>query len=67
MHRAIMKGRPLDDYVGNYSHTDHCEHVLTKEVLELGLDVVDVQIQRKFVGCGGADGRNMELYRQASN
>ena len=67
MHRAIMEGRPLDDYVGNYSHTEHCEHVLTKEVLELGLDVVDVQIQRKFVGCGGADGRNMELYRQVSN
>ena len=64
MHRAVPKGRPLDKYVGNYSHTEHCEHVLTKEVSELGLDVVDVQIQGKFVGCGNANGRNMGLYRQ---
>ena len=62
MHRALIQGRPQDTYVGNYSHTAHCEHVLTKEVLDLGMDVVDVRIGRKFVGCGRVEGKGTELY-----
>ena len=34
----------------NYNHTEHCEHSFDKKVVELGLDVVNVQIQRKIVG-----------------
>ena len=47
---------------GQYSRTGHCEQLLTTEVLELGLDVMDVQIQRQFVGFGNTNGRKMELY-----
>lgn len=53
MHRAILQGRPMDAYIGNYTHTGHCEHVLVKEGDPLGWDIVDVQIRRKFVTCGG--------------
>lgn len=59
MHRAILRGKPLDGYIGNYSHTEHCEGVLTNAVLDLGLGVVDVQIQRKFATCGVADYRSL--------
>ena len=61
MHRAILRKRPMDAYIGNYTHTGHCEEVLTHDVLELGLEIVDVAIQRKFVACG-LDGHSMELY-----
>lgn len=61
---AVLKGILLHVYVSNYCHMENCEHALTKEVLELCLDVVDVQTQREFVGCGNANGRNIELYRQ---
>lgn len=66
MHRAVLQGKPLDTYVGNYSHTEHCEYVLTKEVLELGMEVVDVQIQRKFVSCGRLNEQEKQLYRTIS-
>ena len=67
MHRAWARGGPMDSYVGNYSHTGHCEGVLT--TLDGGrkgeLGVVDVRISRKFVDCGGEwaeKGKGRELY-----
>jgi hypothetical protein len=28
MHRAILEGRPLDSYIGNINHTEHCGMML---------------------------------------
>ena len=65
MHRAWARGGPMDSYIGNYSHTEHCEGVLVNDGPEGNLGVVDVQIQRKFVGCGmqGRDDVRKDLYR----
>lgn len=52
MHRAMLQGTPVDSYIGNYSHTGHCEWTLTNKWAERsGWDIVDVQISRKFVRC----------------
>lgn len=55
MHRAILGGKPIDGYIGNYSHTEHCEHVLVEP--ETRRSSVDVRIQRKFTTCGLIDTR----------
>ncbi|PYI05626.1 hypothetical protein BO78DRAFT_268746, partial [Aspergillus sclerotiicarbonarius CBS 121057] len=31
MHRAIMRGKPMDGHLGSYNHTEHCAWVLTSE------------------------------------
>ena len=31
MHRAVLKGRPLDKYASNYCHTEYCEHSFEKK------------------------------------
>jgi hypothetical protein len=51
MHRAVLRGGFVDQYIGNYEHTEHCEEILMGEGVEMegsrGLTV----IRRKFVGC----------------
>jgi hypothetical protein len=61
-HRAILMGKPVDDYVGKYDHTAHCEGVLTEDpITATAFDDVGVRINRKFVGCGHNGGRK-DLY-----
>jgi hypothetical protein len=57
-HRAILEGKPVDDYVGKYDHTAHCEGILTEDpTTATAFDAVGVRINRKFVGCGHNGGR----------
>jgi hypothetical protein len=48
LHRAILKQQPVDEYIGNYSHTEHCERVLTKGC---DRDGQVTMIKRKFIEC----------------
>lgn len=52
MHRAVLQGRPIDDYIGSYGHTKHCE----KGILDrtLALDDMNTGILLKFPGCPNA-------------
>lgn len=49
MHRALLSGMPIDDYINSYVHTKHCTEVLLDENVEL--DKIEVLIQTKFVNC----------------
>lgn len=51
MHRAILKGEPLDSYVGNWAHTEHCEMMLLDRGRQL--DSRKTVIKRKFPDCPG--------------
>lgn len=48
MHRAFLGVAKMDEYIGNYRHTEHCEDVLTKDE-DTGF--VLTVIRRKFVSC----------------
>lgn len=49
MHRAIMTGRPLDSYVNNIKHTEHCEEILLDR--EISLQDRHTTISIKFPDC----------------
>lgn len=49
MHRALLSGTPIDDYINSYVHTKHCTEVLLNE--GVGPDKIEVLIQTKFVNC----------------
>jgi hypothetical protein len=51
MHRAAGAGRPLDGYIGNMSHTAHCEGQLVGHGAEAGLNETNTVISTKFVNC----------------
>ena len=50
LHRAMQKGSPVDGYIGEYAHTEHCERMLLREV-EVRLESVDTAIDVKFPTC----------------
>ena len=50
MHRALEAGRPVDGYVGNYSHTSHCEAMLMMQGVVLS--EVNAGMKIKFPACG---------------
>ncbi|KAH8651633.1 hypothetical protein BGZ60DRAFT_420877 [Tricladium varicosporioides] len=60
MHRALENDGPIDAYIGNYHHTQHCGHMLmmnqnetdTGDGAETGGVPLNTIIRRKFVGCG---------------
>ena len=48
MHRAILRGRPMDSDIANYNHTVHCEKML----LDAGeLTDVNTRVDAEFVSC----------------
>ncbi|KAJ5083622.1 hypothetical protein N7456_013049 [Penicillium angulare] len=49
MHRAILSGRPMDNYIAKYNHTAHCEHMLLAQWIER--NTTNTIIQTKFVSC----------------
>lgn len=49
MHRALLDGRPMDDYIAKYTHTTHCEHMLLAQWIERNR--TNTIIQTKFVSC----------------
>lgn len=49
MHRAIMAGRPLDSYVNNVKHTEHCEEMLLNR--DTPLEDRHTTIFMKFPDC----------------
>lgn len=54
MHRAVLNGKPLDSYVGNWAHTEHCEMMLLDRSKELNSH--KTVIRRKFPDCPGTGG-----------
>ena len=51
LHRAIMNEAKVDEYIGSYGHTEHCEQML----LQRGGDLsrTNTAIVRKFSSCRG--------------
>jgi hypothetical protein len=49
LHRALAKGHLVDTYVGNYTHTKHCEHMLLDK--KTMADDVNTLIFVKFPHC----------------
>lgn len=52
MHRAIMAGKPVDSYIGNMTHTEHCMHLMIVENIEHDLTAVNTIMELKFPYCG---------------
>lgn len=48
MHRAVLAGKRVDGYIGNYNHTSHCEKMLMENT---ALDEINTIIRTKFVTC----------------
>jgi hypothetical protein len=51
MHRALIFGRPMDNYIADYNHTTHCQEMLLKGEWR-GNDQVNTHVSRKFTTCG---------------
>jgi hypothetical protein len=51
MHRAVLGGNPLDSYIGNIKHTEHCEMMLIDK--ERPLDGITTRIFTKYPNCPG--------------
>lgn len=49
MHRALLRGKPVDNYIGKYNHTAHCEMMLLAQHIER--NSTNTIIQTKFVSC----------------
>ena len=51
LHRAVVKGDPVDGYIGNMHHTSHCADILLQqdEVMATGETTV---IFAKYPSCG---------------
>lgn len=49
MHRAVLRGGPLDSYIGNFNHTTHCARMLLDR--ETGLADINTEIYTKYVNC----------------
>ncbi|KAJ5971857.1 uncharacterized protein N7479_001775 [Penicillium vulpinum] len=49
MHQALLRGRPVDNYIGKYNHTAHCEAMLLAQHIEH--NSTNTIIQTKFVSC----------------
>lgn len=53
LHRAVVSGRPIDSYVGNYGHTKHCERMLfSEETSNLSIALINSPILIKTPFCG---------------
>jgi hypothetical protein len=52
MHRAIRAGRPLDSYIANINHTNHCEMMLLDHTMDL--DARSTIIAVKYPFCPGS-------------
>lgn len=52
MHRAVMAGKPVDSYIGNMTHTEHCMHLMIVENVQHKLDAVNTIMELKFPYCG---------------
>ncbi|KAI1842111.1 hypothetical protein JX266_011644 [Neoarthrinium moseri] len=50
MHRAMLAGRPIDSYIGNFSHTQHCERMIMNRRTQLNSTGTDIFI--KYPSCG---------------
>lgn len=50
MHRALLAGWPIDSYIGNFSHTQHCEHMIMNRRTPLNSTGTDIFI--KYPSCG---------------
>lgn len=54
MHRALLNGRSIDSYIGDYSHTEHCEgmiHDYGKAESVYGPESVNTVIWMKWPSC----------------
>lgn len=49
LHRAVENHRPIDGYIGNYSHTSHCSGILLTQVGNFS--ALNTKIFRKFPSC----------------
>ena len=62
LHRAVVSGRPVDSYVGNYGHTKHCEKMLfSNETSELAITLINSPILIKTPYCGLENWNNPPL------
>lgn len=52
MHRAIMAGKPVDSYIGNFTHTEHCMHLMIVENIQHDLNDLNTIMELKFPYCG---------------
>lgn len=52
LHRALTRGGPVDEYVGNLAHTQHCGHTLVQEAALSDKSEVNALINLKFPECG---------------
>jgi hypothetical protein len=51
MHRALLHGRHIDNYLANYNHTEHCAHRLQNQnAMQTDVNTV---IVTKYPSCGG--------------
>ena len=53
MHRAMLNGWPLDNYISNYHHTGHCEMMIEEMSKMMDQEVVDTTIVMKWPDCPG--------------
>ena len=53
MHKSIMAGTPVDSYIGNYTHTEHCSAIMAGEIH--GMEEVNTVMNLKFPYCGMGD------------
>lgn len=49
MHRALLNGNPVDSYIADYHHTDHCEMMLLDR--KQAMDARNTIIQVKYPTC----------------
>ena len=53
MHKAVMAKTPVDSYIGNYTHTEHCSAIMAGEVH--GMLEVNTFMALKFPYCGDGE------------
>ena len=51
MHRALMAGVPIDSYIGNYTHTEHCTQIMVEENRQHAMEDVNTIMALKFPVC----------------
>jgi hypothetical protein len=56
LHRALLSGAPIDGYIGNYGHTEHCEKMILAAMngsseAQFGKDKINTIIRTKWPDC----------------
>ena len=51
LHRALLAGGKVDSYVGDYTHTKHCEHMILQNVRHPEMRT-ETRVWVKYPTCG---------------